>query len=108
MARVVASAPESRYLGGFAVIFREISTRLDIEPETLEVGVGDDVDNTANGVRAVNGRCSVLQYLDALYHIGGQGIQVNGAWYSGSRSPRNPAFSVDEYERALGADVAQS
>ncbi len=53
MGRVIAAAPEAGYLGGFAVAGREILTGLGVEPETLEIRVSDDVNDTTNGIRSV-------------------------------------------------------
>src|SRR5690606_15289527 len=68
----------------------------------FEVLAGDDVDHAGHGVRAIDGRGTVLQDVDALDHDGRDRGDVLEAIRADAQ-----ALAVDQDQGALSTEVAQ-
>ena len=101
MGPAVAGAPLQACFGGFAVARAEIAARLQVGPESAEFPVGDDVDDPADRVGAVDCGGTVLQDLHAVDHVVRDRIEIDVTWYSGGRSAGDPAPSIDQHQRTF-------
>ena len=90
-----------------AIAFAQIAAGARREAQAVERLAGDDVDDAADGVRAVDRRRAVVEQLDALDHRGGQRVEVHRARHPGGGSAGDPAPPVHQHQRALRAEIAQ-
>ena len=72
--------------------------------EALVVLLQDEVDHAANGVRAVNGGCAVLEHLNAVYRCHRNRAQVH---HTAVETVGSNATAIQEHERVGCALTAQ-
>ncbi len=72
--------------------------------EAVEIALHDDVDDTGDRVRAIDGGGAVLEYLDALHGGGRNAVQVDG--FARQAVVGNTA-TVDQDERVAGGQAPQ-
>src|SRR5690606_19139806 len=79
---------------------------VDVDLETVEVRLGDDVDNAGDGVRTVNRGSAVLQDFVALDDRVRNDVQVDGADGAAGAGGAD-ALAVQQDQGAGGAQAAQ-
>ena len=90
-----------------AIAFGEIAARLQGNAQAVESVARDDVDHAADGIRAVDRRGAVVEYLDALDDAGRQRVEIHRARHSGGGCAGDPAPPIDQHQRSLRAEIAQ-
>ena len=76
--------------------------------DALEAAAQDDVDHTGDGVRTVDGRGAILEHLDALHRVQGNGAQVHKTALPviGQAVRRQPS-AVDQHQGGVGTQTPQ-
>ncbi|CAM0125917.1 hypothetical protein SMJ63A_80168 [Stenotrophomonas geniculata] len=91
-------------VGRFAfAVTSAVLALVEVGFRAIEVLLGDDVHHAGDRVRTVDGRCTVLQDVDALDHRGRDGVQIDAAIQAGG-----PAAAVDQHQGARRTEVAQA
>src|SRR5690606_20782057 len=88
--RFVTATPQPRNFIGLAVVLTKVAAYLRVDPETFEVRVRDDVDYTADGVRAIDRRRTILQHFDPLDDVRRHRIEVHCRGHSRRRGAGHP------------------
>jgi hypothetical protein len=78
-----------------------------VQRDRIQILLGDDVDHTSHGVRAVDGRSAVLQHLDAVNDRIRQGVQVGRADRA-ARARGRQATAVEQHQRARRRKATQA
>ena len=97
--------PGTREVLRFATAIEYVVTR-EVDTRFVEVLVGDQVDDTRNGVRTVHRRGTVLQNLGALNDRAGDDVEV-GCSQLATRTGGREATAVQQHERTGGTDTTQ-
>nr|GEU28515.1 hypothetical protein [Tanacetum cinerariifolium] len=105
----VALAPE-QVDAALAEVVVVVGAGARAQPQSLEIGLGDEVDHAANGVRAVHGRGAVLEDFNTL--DGGQRdavqiVQRRVAVVRIGIRGRRHAATIEQDQRGRGRQAAQ-
>ena len=76
----------------------EVVCTLKRELQTFEITTSDNIHNTGNSVSTVNSRCAIFQYLNALDHVGRNGLVVTTV---------NTAFAINKRQRTSHAHATK-
>ncbi len=87
-----------------AVVLGTIAVGLDLQ--AVGVGLGDDVDHAADGVRAIHRRGPVLEDLVAVDHVLGDDVEVGGG-HRAADAIRVQAATVQQHQGAHVAEAPQ-
>ena len=91
---------------GAAVAGRVVAA-VNVEAEPVLLLLGDDVDDAGDRIGTVQRRGAVLQDLDAVDDAGRNRVEIDRRGNARRGRFIDPAQTVDQHQRALGAEVAQ-